>query len=98
MSRGSRGISHGISHGISRGIYGGPTLDGLGTRRSYRSMRDDKTSQSTGRPNVRREREAEALRANLRKRKDQQRAREAAAHDEPRASPDDPSHNPPLRE
>jgi hypothetical protein len=38
----------------------------------------------------RREREAEALRANLRKRKEQQRARELPARGEPPGLPDDP--------
>jgi hypothetical protein len=39
---------------------------------------------------IRREREAEALRANLRKRKDQQRARQAPTHGERTHSNDEP--------
>jgi hypothetical protein len=38
---------------------------------------------------IRREREAEALRENLRRRKEQQRAREAPASGEARPAPDD---------
>jgi hypothetical protein len=43
---------------------------------------------------IRREREADALRANLRRRKDQQRAREAPGADETRTPPDDPARDP----
>ena len=45
-------------------------------------MREDETTRSNEAPrrsDLRREREAEALRANLRKRKEQQRARDARA-------------------
>jgi len=38
---------------------------------------------------VRRQREADALRANLRKRKEQQRAREAPVRGDPEAQPED---------
>ncbi len=57
-------------------------------------MHDD--PKSPGRANIRREREADALRANLRRRKEQQRARETPAAEIPArdatdgASPDTP--------
>ncbi|MSP01630.1 MAG: hypothetical protein EXR07_11370 [Acetobacteraceae bacterium] len=54
-------------------------------------MHQDNTSPPRSATAARREREAEALRANLRKRKAQQRAREAATRDEPPASPDQPA-------
>jgi hypothetical protein len=53
----------------------------------------DKTSPRSVPPrrlDVRREREAEALRANLRKRKEQQRAREVPEQDEPEPGPKSP--------
>jgi hypothetical protein len=51
-------------------------LDGETVRRSYRGMDEKETSPRRSITDLRREREAEALRANLRKRKEQQRARE----------------------
>jgi hypothetical protein len=53
----------------------------------------DKTSPRSDPPrrlDVRREKEAEALRANLRKRKEQQRAREATEREEPETTPKSP--------
>jgi hypothetical protein len=66
-------------------------LDALAARRSYRVMSQENPPppKFPGRSatDSRRQREAEALRENLRKRKEQQRAREASGVDEPRESP-----------
>jgi len=51
----------------------------------------ERTSTGRSTADIRREREAEALRANLRKRKDQQRAREKPARGEPGESSEDPA-------
>jgi hypothetical protein len=56
-------------------------------------MESDEPARPRRRPiEIRRDREAEALRANLRKRKDQRRAREAPGDGQPPATPprDDP--------
>ncbi len=57
-----------------------------------RAMNTDKPAQPRSDTEARREREAEALRANLLRRKEQQRARRAAPPPEPQAIlPDDPA-------
>jgi len=63
-------------------------LTGAGTAGPIAWMPDDRSVSPKGRSaaEVRRAREAEALRANLRKRKEQQRAREAPE----RTAPDEP--------
>jgi hypothetical protein len=52
-------------------------------------MDQDKTEPPRSAAQIRREREAEALRANLRKRKEQQRARKAPERGEAEPPPDD---------